>query len=351
MRIVVVGATGNVGTSVLRSLGGEPEVASVLGVARRVPALDIAKTEWARADITRDDLTSLFRHADCVIHLAWLIQPSRDLQALARTNVEGTRRVLRAVADAGVPALVYASSIGAYSPGPKGALVDESWPATGIPTSFYSRHKALTERMLDVFETAHPERRVVRLRPALIFKREAASGIRRLFFGPLLPSALVRPRFIPLVPDIDRLRFQTVHSYDVGEAYRLAAISDVRGAFNIAADPVLGPHELARLLGARLVKVDEATVRGVTALTWRLRLQPSPEGWVDMAFQSPLMDTSRAMKDLGWTPHYSADFALTELLNGLRERAGFDTPPLRASTGGPARLKEIVTGVGTRSGG
>ena len=80
-----------------------------------------------------------------------------------------------------MPALVYASSVGAYSPGPKDRRVDESWPTAGIESSFYSRHKAEVERLLDRFERETPSVRVVRLRPALIFKREAASGIRRLF--------------------------------------------------------------------------------------------------------------------------------------------------------------------------
>ena len=71
--------------------------------------------------------------------------------------------------------------------------MDESWPTTGIQTSFYSRHKAEVERLLDRFEGEHPGVRVVRLRPGLIFKREAASGIRRLFAGPLLPGSLLRP--------------------------------------------------------------------------------------------------------------------------------------------------------------
>ncbi|MFL6009612.1 MAG: NAD-dependent epimerase, partial [Rubrobacteraceae bacterium] len=37
MRVVVVGATGNIGTSVLRSLEKEDRVESVLGLARRLP--------------------------------------------------------------------------------------------------------------------------------------------------------------------------------------------------------------------------------------------------------------------------------------------------------------------------
>ena len=43
MRIVVVGATGNIGTSVLRSLEKEDSVESVLGLARRLPDLHDAE--------------------------------------------------------------------------------------------------------------------------------------------------------------------------------------------------------------------------------------------------------------------------------------------------------------------
>src|SRR3954468_8820995 len=203
MRVVVVGASGNVGTSVLRSLAAEPAVESVLGIARRTPKLSFPKTEWREADITRSDLRPLFEGADAVVHLAWLIQPGRDLQTGRATNVDGSARVFRAVAEAGVPALVYASSVGAYSTGPKDRCVDESWPTDGAQSSFSSRHKAEVERILDRFEIEHPSTRVARLRPGLIFKRQAAQQIRRLFAGPFLPSPLVRERLIPVVPEID----------------------------------------------------------------------------------------------------------------------------------------------------
>ena len=55
MRVVVVGASGNSGTSLLTTLARDPQVSSILGVARRPPALEWPKTDWARADIARDD--------------------------------------------------------------------------------------------------------------------------------------------------------------------------------------------------------------------------------------------------------------------------------------------------------
>jgi nucleoside-diphosphate-sugar epimerase len=348
MRIVVVGASGNVGTSTLAALANDPDVDSIVGVSRRVPARSFPKTEWVSADVARSPLAEAFAGADVVIHLAWLIQPSRDLETLHAVNVDGSARVFQAVRDAGVPALVYASSVGAYSPGPKDRRVDESWPTDGIESSYYSRHKAATERQLDVFERENPGIRVVRLRPGLIFKRDAASEIRRLFAGPFLPTSLLRPGLIPIVPRVRRLAFQAVHSLDVGEAYRLAAVRDVRGAFNIAADPVLDPDELGRLLGARPVPVPAAALRIGADVTWRLRLQPSSPGWVDMALAVPLLDTTRARRELGWEPKRSAGDALLELLQGMRDGAGTPTPPLDPGTSGPARVRELLTGVGGR---
>src|SRR5215203_4442661 len=158
MRIVVVGATGNLGTSVLRSLEKEESVESVLGLARRLPGLTVPKVEWASADVVSDDLVPHLRGADAVVLLAWIIQPSRDLNKQWMINVEGSMRVARAAKEAGVSALLYASS-------------------GGTSTSYYARHKAEVERRLDRFEREAPEVRVVRMRPGLVFKKEAAEGI------------------------------------------------------------------------------------------------------------------------------------------------------------------------------
>jgi nucleoside-diphosphate-sugar epimerase len=327
VRVVVVGASGNAGTSLLDALAADGRVDEIVGVARRRPELDVAKTTWERANVERDDLVSVFRGADCVVHLAWRIQPSHDLEALRRTNVLGSERVFRAVAEAGVPALVYASSVGAYSPGPKDGRVDETWPTEGIASSFYSRHKAEVERLLDRFERELPDVRVARLRPALIFKRASAEE-RRYFLGPFFPRLLARPQAIPIVPDLPGLRFQAVHSLDVGEAYRLAVVGDARGAFNVAGEPVLDAAELGRALGARPVKLPASLVRGAMWASWRLRLQPTPPGWLDMGLSVPLMDTARARAELGWEPRHSSTAAALELVSGLRNADGAPTPPL-----------------------
>jgi nucleoside-diphosphate-sugar epimerase len=350
MRVVVVGATGNVGTSLVRLLSDDDRVGSVLGIARRLPQLELPKVAWVAADVAEDDLAGIFEGADAVVHLAWAIQPSREEAVLRRVNVDGSARVAAATIAAGVPALVYASSVGTYSPGPQDRRVDESWPTDGIPSSFYSRHKAAVERHLDAVEKEHPELRLVRLRPSLTFRRSAAEGIRRLFLGPFLPPLVFRRGLIPVAPWLDGLRFQAVHSDDVADAYRRAVLSDVRGAFNIASEPVVDREVMSRILDARLVRLPRRLGHPALSVLWRLRLQPSPPGWIDMGLSVPMLDASRAGRELGWTPRHTAVEAVAELLEGLSQTVGDATPPLARSTSGRGRARELATGVGARSG-
>jgi nucleoside-diphosphate-sugar epimerase len=329
MKIVVTGATGNVGTSVLQVLGADPGVSEIVGIARRKPLLEFPKCRFVQADIVDDELESHFRGAAAVIHLAWLIQPSREPDKLRKVNVVGSRRVFDIALSAGVPAIVHASSVGVYAPGPKDRRVDESWPTTGIETSLYSRHKVEVEEELDRLEHERPDMRIVRMRPALIFKRAAASEVKRLFIGKWFPSALLGPTRIPIVPDIAELRFQSVHSLDVGEAYRAAVMSDVRGAFNIAADPVIDSDVLAEVLHARKLPMSGRTLRRLAAAAYRMHLSPTEPGWMDLALQAPLLDASRAQRELGWRPARSSVDALLDVFDGMQHKQGMPTPPLR----------------------
>ncbi|WP_151480803.1 SDR family oxidoreductase [Streptomyces albicerus] len=329
-KIVVTGATGNVGTSLVRLLSEDPAVDSVRGLARRIPDWSLPGITWEDVDLAEDtDPVELFRGADAVVHLAWKMQPARDPVATWRTNVLGSIKVFRAVADAGVPALVHASSVGAYSPGPEHRAVDESWPTHGWPEASYTREKAYLERVLDTFERDHPEIRVVRMRPAFLFKRESASEQRRIFGGRFLPGPLLRPELLPVLPDIPGLRFQALHTDDAAEAYRLAALGDVRGAFNLAAAPPLDAGVLGELFHSRTVRLPGPVARSGLAAAWGLHLVPASPHLFDAVLRLPLMDCGRAHSELGWSPQHTALEALEEMLAGVRHGAGEDTAPLK----------------------
>jgi UDP-glucose 4-epimerase len=350
VRVAVTGASGNIGTSLLAELGSSPDIHEVVGVARRRPEAAFPKVRWVAADVASSDLRPAFEGADAVVHLAWAIQPSRDQGLLRRINVDGSRRVFAAAADAGAKTIVYASSVGTYAPVPVEAGEDrvrETHPATGIESSLYSVHKAEVEAILDAFEPAHPDVAVARIRPGLVFKREAASEIRRYFAGPLFPNALLRTK-VPVVPLPEGIRVQCVHADDAARAFALALAQRARGAFNVAAEPQLAPVDLASALGGRPLELPARLFRALAGLTWRGRVQPTPEGWLDLGMGVPAMSTERVRAELGWSERVRADEALRELIQGLGAGAGGETPPLHRRAGGRFRSRELRTGIGAR---
>lgn len=347
LRIVVTGATGNVGTSVIEALAADDRIGSTLGLARRATDWSVPKTVFAPTDITVDALERTFEGADAVIHLAWLFQPSHRPLVTWRTNVLGSERVFAAAAAAGVPALVHASSIGAYSRRfTADDRVDETWPTHSLPTASYGREKAYLERVLDTFEHEHPSMRVVRMRPAFIFKRSASTEQRRLFTGPLLPRRLVQPGRLPVLPYPAGMRLQALHSSDAADAYVRAATRPVRGAFNLAAEPVLDGHAVAAALGARLVEVPRAAARAALGVAWRLRLVPVQPALLELALDLPIIDSARARDELNWSPRRSSEAAIAELIGGIADGAGGATAPL-APDSAPRRLGELRGGVGS----
>jgi UDP-glucose 4-epimerase len=337
VKIAVIGATGNLGTALLRRLAVEAGATEVVGVARRIPAATEGPYDgvrWEAIDVgeptARYRLAAALRGADAVVHLAWALQPNHREDLLRRTNITGTAAVLAATADAGVPHLLVASSVGAYSPGPKSRRVNEDWPTGGLHTSHYARHKSINERMLDDFERVHPDVTVTRLRPGLVFQAKAASEIARLFAGPFVPRRLLGRLRLPVVTLPAQLISQVVHADDVADAFWRSIERQQGGAFNIAAEPVVTPEVLAGTLGGRPVPIRAAVVRSLMWATWKLRLQPSDPGWLDISTNVPVMSTERARALLGWAPTVSSTDALQELLDGL---AAADEQPGSAPLG------------------
>ena len=330
MRIVITGASGNLGSALLRRLqaSGTHEL---VGVVRRPPEESFTDVEWAATDLTEDRsvpvLRRAFEDADAVVHLAWGFQPSHDLDHLEELGVGGTRRVLAALTDSTVPHLVHVSSVGAYSPKQDDRPVDESWPTDGVPSSPYSRHKVAAERLLDSYEAAGHPTAVARIRPGIIGQRNAASALLRYGLPGLAPSRLLG--LVPVLP-LDRgLTIPMVHADDVAAAIDTVLEQRATGAFNLASEPPLTTERIAEVLGARVVHVPSRVVRAAAAGAWRARLQPVDPGWVDLAFAVPLLDSSRAARELGWSPTKDAVSVLRETIDGMREGASDHTPVLR----------------------
>lgn len=340
-RIVVTGASGNVGTGVLRALERHLPDAEIVGVCRRPPTrgTTYARVRWHAVDLSASDaaqrLAPAMQGADVVVHLALAVKPVRDEDYLLRANVRGSQAVLHALDAAGVGHLVYASSLGVYAPGGS-EPVAESWPDTGQASSVYSRHKVMVERILDDFERDHPGVAVSRFRPTVVVQREAAHLIRSLYLGPLVPQSaleMLRRRQLPILPLPTGTALQFVHADDVGDAVVRMIRHRPRGSFNVAAD-ALGPRELADLVGGRPIAVGRRLFRSVVSALSAARIIALTPGWYDVAFNTPVMDTARAHAELGWSPARSSTDSARELIEGLADRTvgesaatGAQSPP------------------------
>ncbi|MDQ1745126.1 MAG: hypothetical protein QOE23_3465 [Pseudonocardiales bacterium] len=336
MRVAITGASGNVGTALLRRLGNEHQV---VGIARRIPdgGAPYDKVSWHSVDLTdpgaADALTAAFAGVDAVVHLAWGFQPSHDVGYLRRLGVGGTAAVLQAARSAGVRHLIHMSSVGAYSAAP-GRRVDEAAARDGIASLAYSQHKAAAERLLDNYqrEVAGTESMVLsRLRPGFVVQPDAASALLRYGLPGYLPARLLS--LLPVLPLDRRLSIPVVHADDLAEAIVRVIERRAGGAFNIAAEPPVTRDDVAAALGARPVQLPARALSLLAGAGWRARLQPLDPGWIDLAFSVPLLDTGRARTELDWTPSVDARDALAQTVRAMARRQGAGSPVLRVRSG------------------
>lgn len=350
MKLVVIGASGNVGTAFLRRCAAQPGT-TVTGVSRRRPpgSAPYDTADWVSLDIAgptaADALTSVFADADAVINLAWGFQPGRDEAYLEAVGVGGLRAVLSAVVAAGVPHVVQMSSVGAYAPGSYGTAVDESYPTTGIPTSPYSRHKAAAERLLDAFEVTNPTVTVTRPRPGLVMSADAGSSLLRYGLPPVIPGWVVG--WLPVLPLDAGFQVPVVHADDVAAALSTIVARRVGGAFNLSAAAPLDRAMIASAMHARPLPLPRPIMRGLIAAGWRLHLQRLDPGWIDLAFAVPLQRTERAGELLNWEPARDTQSCIAEVVQAMTTATATASPVLRRrSVGG--ELADLRRGPATR---
>lgn len=340
MKVVITGATGNIGTALLRALS--PDDMELVGIARREPppVHPYDRVRWIRCDIGSPDalhsLRTEFAGATAVVHLAWAIHPRSTDPPRQRTNRTGSANVLAAAADTEVPQLICLSSAAAYTPAARWDTVSEQWPLHGVPGSAYSRDKAVLESQLDRFQHVHPATRIVRLRPGGVLQPDAAAELANWALPPWFPRSLIGSPILPF-PVWKGLRLQVVHADDVAEAVRAALTQRAAGAFNLAADPVLTADHLVHIFGGFRLPLPRRVLTAAALASWRIGAQPLHPGWLTLADRVALLDTAKARTELGWTPQHDSETTARALGAALRTHRTGPSAPL-ASTSPRFRL-------------
>jgi dihydroflavonol-4-reductase len=150
MKVFLTGGTGFIGGEVARRLRerGDDVVALVRTPGRAEALSAIGCTLIAGGLADADAIKQGLDGADAAIHGAAVYEvgiPAKQRPAMYETNVTGTRNVLSAALDAGVPRVVYVSTVAAFGD-TKGVVVDETYEHPGRYTSYYDETKHLAHQ-------------------------------------------------------------------------------------------------------------------------------------------------------------------------------------------------------------
>jgi UDP-glucose 4-epimerase len=316
LTVAVTGPTGEIGQAFVAALERSRGVGQVLGMARR--PFDPRAHGWKKVSYHQGDVLDrgavdrLVKNADVVVHLAFIIMGGAEESR--RVNLDGSRNVFRATAEAGVQRLVYASSVAAYgfhaeNPQP----LDEDVPARGTAAHYYSAQKAEVEALLNETLAGSATAPYV-FRPCIVAGPDAPLLLDSLPYTQIserLPAPVLRlldgvPILKPVLPD-PGVPFQLVHHDDVASAMRAAVLGRGRsGVYNLAGPGEMTLKLLAEELGWYSIPVPELAVDAIAELVGRLGFLPAQAQWIS-AFREPvIMDTKKARRQLAWRPKHDA---------------------------------------------
>jgi UDP-glucose 4-epimerase len=328
LTVAVTGPTGEIGQAVVAALERAPEVAQILGMARR--PFDPASRGWKKVSYRRGDVlnrrrvATLLEGADVVVHLAFMIMGGAGESR--RVNLNGSRNVFEGAVAAGAKRIVYASSVAAYgfhaeNPQP----LTEDVPARGTAAHYYSAQKAEVEKLLA--DTIYGSRtKAYVFRPCIVAGANAPLLIDSLPYtqisgrlpGPVLSLLEGVPILRPVLPD-PGVPFQLVHHDDVASAMRAGVLGRGKpGVYNLAGPGQLTVKELAEALGWYSIPVPELAVDAVAEIVGRLGFLPAQAQWI-AAFREPvIMSTAKARRELRWRPKHDALHTLRETIMASR---------------------------------
>lgn len=300
MRALVTGGSGYFGSLLVQRLRERGDAVRVLDVHDATDRpVDV---ELVRADVRdRDAVRSAVDGIDVVYHNVAQVPLAKDPHLLRSVNVDGTRCLLEAAADAGVGKLVHTSSSAVFGVPESNPVLPSTIPKPEEP---YGHAKLAAEwACLDAVR-AGLDVSIVRPRTILGHGRLGIFGI---LFDWIADGA------DPIVLGDGRNRYQFVHAEDLADACIAAGARPGPGIFNIGTDRFGTMFETLDHLcahagtGARVRTVPAGPAALAMHATARLGLTPfAPYHWL-MYSKSMWFDIAHATEALDWSPVWSTD--------------------------------------------
>jgi UDP-glucose 4-epimerase len=300
VRYLITGGSGYIGSRFVDHLSGREETEAIVVADVRPPASFRPKTSYAALDVRdKSAVRELLERErpDCVVHLAFLLNPIHDEAVMYDVDVNGTQNVLEAASAAGVRQMLVTSSTTAY-----GAFADNPVPLTeenpvrGAPDFSYARDKAESDRLCQLWALEHPERVMTIVRPCIVFGPDVDNYIVRLW----LRQPFRADFGMPDQP------MQFVHVDDVADALIRLLEGRHAGVFNVAADGYISVVEAADLLGLKPRRVPYRLMKRIAAALWRARISEAPAGQLEFVIHPWVASNEKVKQATGWTPRWTS---------------------------------------------
>jgi UDP-glucose 4-epimerase len=300
MRYLIIGGSGYVASRLIDHLSRREQTEAIVVADLRPPASFRPQTTFAPLDVRdKKGLPDLFRRErpDCVVHLAFVLNPIHDEAAMYDVNVNGTQNVLEAASAANVGQVLVTTSTTAY-----GAFADnpvpltEEHPVRGAPDFSYARDKAAADRLCQLWALEHPERVMTIVRPCIVFGPDVDNYIVRLWL-----RAPFRADFGMGDPPQ-----QFVHVDDLTEALILLLEGRHPGVFNVTGDGYISLSDACNLIGLKARRVPYGLYKMLAAGLWTAHISEAPAGQLEFVVHPWVASNEKLKETTGWRPRWTS---------------------------------------------
>ena len=303
LRIAITGAAGYIGTRLLERLERESQVERVLAMdVRPLPRPYSSKVVFRRNDVTKPlDGVLKADEVDVLVHLAFILEPGHDRDAVRNVNVFGMSNILEAAERARVSHILYFGSTtvyGAHADNPP-ELIERS-PLRPVHGFQYGEDKVASESRLVEYDRGHSDVALTILRGCPVLGPNADNFIARAYSKPFLLG--IAGHDPPL---------QFIHEDDITDVITRCVLERIPGLYNVAGDGVLAWETVCQILGRRLVRLPANLVYGLTHASWALRLQSDASGsGLEFVRYPWIVSTEKIQRELGVRFRYSSEEAV-----------------------------------------